>query len=335
MLQFRNRTPFDGSLAVFPDADGVDTVFAIVKGTFVLGNETTIAEEQVPVAMAPKYHGDPASTSLQVASDLSLMKPSTDVLVIGHACAPGGQLTRMMDVGIAVGHMQHVARVFGDRVWMRAGPTYAATAPEPFELMPLVWERAFGGRDVSESGFREEPRNPAGTGFRATDGQTPVEGTPLPNLEDPRDPIISWKQRPAPICFAPIPPNWEPRRSYAGTYDEQWQQHRAPYLPDDFDPRFLQVAPPALVTPQALGGGEVVHVAGMRPEGSMEFALPTIRPRIRFHLNATPDEPRVMLDSVIIEPTARRLQMVWRAALQCDKKALKVREVDVILDGLA
>lgn len=335
MLQFKNRTPFVGTITLFPDADGIDTLFAIVKGTFTLGAELAIADEQVPVAMAPEYHADPASSSLKVASDLSLMKPSTDVLVVGHACAPNGSPTRLLDVEVAVGGAQHVVRVFGDRVWVRSGPTYAATHPEPFELMPLVWERAFGGRDAAESGPREEPRNPAGTGYRASDGQTPVEGTPLPNLEDPRDPIVSWKQQPQPMCFAPIPPNWEPRRSYAGTYDEAWQTQRAPYLPEDFDHRFLQIALPALVTPQPLQGGEIVQIVGMRPEGPMEFTLPPIRPRIRFHMNGTAEERPVMLDTVIFEPTDLRLQMVWRSSLPCDKKALKIREVEATLASLA
>jgi hypothetical protein len=335
VLQFKNRTPFLGTITLFPDADGVDTLFAIVKGTFTLGAEVGIAEEQVPVAMSPEYYADPTSSSLKVASDVSLMKRSTDVLMLGNACAPHGRLTRMLDVGVAVGGVQHVIRVFGDRVWVRSGPAYAATHPEPFELMPLLWERAFGGRDAAESGQREESRNPAGTGFRASDGQTPVEGTPLPNLEDPRDPIISWKQQPQPVCFAPIPPNWEPRRSYAGTYDEAWQTQRAPYLPDDFDHRYLQIAPAALVTPQPLVGGEIVQVVGMRPEGPMQFTLPAIRPRVQFHLNGTAEEPPLMLDTVIVEPSDNRLQMVWRAALPCDKKALKVREVEATLAQVA
>ena len=331
MLQFKNRTPFAGTITLFPDADGIDTLFAIVKGTFTLGTQLAIAEEQLPVTMGPKYHADPASSSLKLASDVSLMKPSTDVLVLGHACAPNRRLTRMLDVGVAVGGAQHLVRVFGDRVWVRSGPAYAATQPEPFELMPLVWERAFGGRDVADSGPREEPRNPVGTGFRASDGLTPVEGTPLPNLEDPRDPIISWKHQPPPACFAPIPANWEPRRSYAGTYDEAWQTQRAPYLPEDFDHRFLQIAPPALVTPQPLQGGEMVQIIGMRPEGSMEFTLPALCPRIHFHMDGTAGERPVMLDTVIIEPTDLRLQMVWRSALPCDKKALKIREVEATL----
>ncbi len=334
MLQFKNRTPFVGTIMLFPDAEGIDTLFAVVKGTFTLGAELAIAEEQIPVAMGPKYHADPEASSLKVASDVSLMKPSTDVLMIGNACAPHGRLTRMLDVGVAVGGVQQVVRVFGDRVWVRSGPGYAATHPEPFELMPLVWERAFGGRDAAESGLREEARNPAGTGFRASDGDAPIEGTPLPNLEDPHDPIISWKQQPQPMCFAPIPPNWEPRRSYAGTYDEAWQTQRAPYLPDDFDHRFLQIAPPALVTPQPLQGGEIVQIVGMRPEGPTQFTLPALRPRVRFHMKDTTEERPVMLDTVIVDPTDLRVQMVWRASLPCDKKALTVREVEATLaDG--
>src|SRR5919108_183167 len=86
---------------------------------------------------------------------------------------------------------------------------------------PLVWERAFGGTDVTPKGPTAEPRNPVGAGFRAPDGQKPLAGMPLPNLEDPFAPISSWKDRPAPACFAPIAENWQPRLSYAGTYDDR------------------------------------------------------------------------------------------------------------------
>jgi hypothetical protein len=337
MLQFKNRTPYKGTITLFPDADGIDTLFAIVKGTFQLDAHLTIADEQVPVAVEPKYHGEPATSSLAMASDLSLMKPSTDVLVLGNARAPRGHAVRTMDVGVSVGPVRQVARIVGDRVWESDGISYRATTPEPFETMPLIWERAFGGRDATDKGPREDSRNPAGAGFRASDGQTPVEGAALPNIENPRDPVSSWKHHPAPVCFAPIAANWEPRRSYAGTYDEQWQKERAPYLPTDFDPRFLQIAPAALVTPSPLQGGEPVELVGFDPDGPMRFALPlpTARPRILFRLNDKPEEREAMLDTIIIEPTARRVQLVWRAAFACDKKALKVREVEATLAGRA
>ena len=56
------------------------------------------------------------------------------------------------------------------------------------------------------------------------------------------NPGFSSKDRPAPACLAPIAEAWEPRRSFAGTYDAAWQQGRAPYLPTDLDPRFLASA---------------------------------------------------------------------------------------------
>ena len=331
MLQLKNRTPFAGAVSLFPDADGVDTLFAVVKGTFDLTRNVGVADEQVPVAIAPLYNGDPATSSLAVASDLSLTKPSTDVVVIGDAYAPRGRPVRSMDVTVRVGSIQRAVRVTGNRFWTSDGMAYGATSPAPFETMPLVWERAFGGCDRTADGRREEERNPSGTGYRAGDGIEPIEGTALPNIEDPRDLVVSWKQRTVPACFAPIPPNWEPRRSFAGTYDERWEKERAPYLPTDFDPRFLQIAPPGMVAPRPMTGGEPVELAGFRPGVPERFNLPSVKPRVRFNVAGSMEERTVMLDTVIIEPTAGRLQLVWRAALACDKKALKVREVDVTL----
>ena len=34
-----------------------------------------------------------------------------------------------------------------------------------------------------------------------------------------------------------------------------------------------------------------------------------------------------LLDTVIVEPTARRFSVVWRASLTCDKKARRVSHV--------
>jgi hypothetical protein len=236
-----------------------------------------------------------------------------------------------MDVSIAVGPLRQSARIVGDRFWQHDGLSYRATSPAPFARMPLIWERSFGGKDETDKGPREEPRNPAGTGFRESGGKAPVEGTRLPNVEDPRDPVSSWSHRPAPIGFAPIPPNWEPRRSYGGTYDEDWQKNRAPYLPDDFDPRFLQIAPPPLVAPQPFQGREIVELTGFHETGPIRFALPSVRPTVTFRLNGKDEERPVMIDTVILEPSARRARIVWRAAFQCDKKALKVREVEASL----
>jgi hypothetical protein len=222
-------------------------------------------------------------------------------------------------------------RVFGDRRWEGNGTTYSATMAEPFVVMPLVWERAFGGKDRTEKGETQEQRNPVGTGYRSGDGLETIDGLALPNLEDPSDPITSWKQTPTPMGVAPVAEHWEPRRSYAGTYDEAWQQRRAPYLPTDFDPRFLHIAPVGLSASGHLVGGEPVDLAGLVPEGVAQFRLPTAKPRVVFHLGSTPNERPAVLDTVILEPTVRRFSLVWRASMQCDKKALRINRVAMSL----
>lgn len=326
MLQFKNATPFKGTIYLLPDADGIDTLFSVVKATLTLGERLSIADEQAPVTLADEYHGDPGTSSIKDPSDVSLTKPAADVLLTGSAYAPAGRPVAQTDVTLAVGPARRTVRVYGDRVWRKSGIGHAISAPQPFMQMPLVWERAYGGMDVADGEPRAEPRNPVGAGYRAPDGDTPLDGLRLPNLEDPADLITSSKQRPAPAAFAPICGHWLPRQSFAGTYDERWQQERAPYLPADFDPRFLQVAPPGLVVP-LLQPGEWVQVQGASPTGQLRFQLPPVRMEVTYVVDGAPEPVPAALDTMVIQPDQNRVLLVWRAALRCDKRALRVNEV--------
>jgi hypothetical protein len=333
MLQLVNPSGLAATLFAAPDPRGIDSLYTVVKGTFALDRldargVPARADQQLPPVLADEHHGRPGESSIRAPSDVALVKPATDVLLMGSAYAPGGRAVTWMDVTLAAGPLHKTVRVFGDRVW-RDGTTVTATAPRPFERMPLVWERAYGGVDRAGAEPRGEPRNPVGAGFRAPDGEKPLEGLPLPNLEDPADPVRDWKDTPAPAAFAPVAPHWLPRRSFAGTYDEAWQSGRAPYLPTDFDPRFFQLAPPGLVAPGYLQGGEVVDVTGVTPQGRLRFCLPTLRVQVEYAVNGGTETPPVNLDTVLVEPDEGRVVLVWRTVLACDKKLLKVREITV------
>lgn len=334
MLQFRNETPFLGTITAMPDATGVDTVIAVVKGTFTLGSRPTIAQKQVAVAPMPEYYAEPATSSMRVAPDVSLPKISTDVLVIGSALARLGRPVDETMVEVHVGPVSRFARVFGNRYWQQTASGYAMTRPQPFTEMPLTWERAYGGREETPAGPHEDPRNPVGTGFTATDGVYSFDGVAVANVEDPAQPITSWKDRPAPCGFGPVSPHWEPRRSYAGTYDEAWQKKRAPYLPLDFDPRFLQVAPVNAIAPQPLIGGEPVLLRGLSLEGDLAFTIPLADLEIAFLLDGALHVRPSVLDTVTFEPDARRFTLLWRACFPADKKVLRVTEVRASLRAL-
>jgi hypothetical protein len=237
-----------------------------------------------------------------------------------------------MDVRLTVGPVRKTVRVVGDRAWVRGGVGYVASEPRPFTTMPLVWERAFGGTDVVDGVPQAEGRNPVGTGFRA--GPDPLDGVRLPNLEDPADPVASWTLGPAPACFAPGRAALLPRRRHAGTYDDAWQRGRAPYLPTDFDARFFQLAPEGLTAPGHFEGGEPLEVDGASAAGPVRCALPRVALDVDFALRGTLETRRAVLDTVLIEPDANRLSLVWRAALRCDKQALRVSAVLVRAAGL-
>jgi hypothetical protein len=329
MLQVKNSTQFAAELMLLANRVGIETLYAVVKGAFAIAPSIRLADEQVPVTVANEHYGDPMASSIRVPSDVSIEKPGTDVLVNGSAWAPNGRPTWQIDASVSVGPVSKTVRVFGDRVWETGAAGATVSWVAPFARMPIVWERAYGGSDETASGPTMEPRNPVGVGFRSPQGAKPLAGLPLPNIEDPSALISSWKDAPPPAGFAAVAPHWMPRRSYAGTYDAAWEKNRSPFLPDDFDPRYCQVAPSGLATSTHLQGGETVDLRGLTSDGGLRFALPLVRVQAIYRLDRGDQTVPAVLDTVLIEPDVNRLVMVWRAAFQCDKKALKVREVEV------
>jgi hypothetical protein len=326
MLQIDNQTPFYAVLSVLPGRDAVDTLYVILKATLALRPKLTLAREQLPVTLADEYYGDPTDSSLRVTSEIHIGKPGTDVLVVGRAWGPQGQATREAYVRVVVAERQKTIRVLGDRVWQFDG---TPSVPDPFEAMPLVWERAFGGVHPLEDRILAEERNPIGVGFAGKRSAQELAGQPVPNLESPGEPLERPGQTLTPVCFAATAPQWLPRRAFAGTYDEVWQRKRAPYLPADFDPRFLQCAAPELAFDRYLLGGEPVEVTGVSPEGPIAFPLPAANLRVEVKVAGSVEYPPVNLETVLLEPDENRVALTWRAALPCDRKVLKVEKVTV------
>lgn len=326
MLQLDNQTPFRALLSVLPDRDAIETLYVIVKATLVLRPRLSLAPEQVPVTLADEYHGDPADSSLKAVSEIHVGKPGTDVLLMGRAWGPRGGAVREAWVNVAAAERRKAIRVSGDRVWLADG---TPSAPEPFEAMPLVWERAFGGTHPLEDRVLAEERNPIGVGFAGKRSAQDLAGQPVPNLEDPTAPLERQGQTPAPVCLAPTAAHWLPRRRYAGTYDERWQRTRAPYLPLDFDPRFLQCAATELAFDRYLQGGEPFEIQGAAPDGPIAFALPAANLDIQIRVAGSIERPPAHLETILIEPDENRVCLTWRAALPCDRRIRKVEKVVV------
>jgi hypothetical protein len=336
VLQLHNDTPFVPAMSVFPNRDGVDTLYVVVKGTFDLSPRLLLSAKPVAPVLTDQYWGDPASSSLRYASELHIGKSTTDVILVGNAWAPGGRPVREMSVTVNVAGRTKTIRVVGDRVWKHSGFSSA----EAFESMPLTFERAFGGQHVLDSSgtVMAEERNPVGVGFLGKRSRGEVVGHKLPNLEDPEKPLASAGDLQRPACFGFVSAGWLPRRRFAGTYGEEWIRTRAPYLPPDFDPRFFNTAAPELTMDRSLSGGEPVEVLGCSRQGPLKFRLPSCRPRAAVTVAGAREQPEFALETILIEPDENRVCLSWRAEVRCDKKMLKVEKVNIDaigMDGLS
>lgn len=325
MLQVDNKTPFVATLSLFPDEAGIDTVYPILKATFDIRAGMRLADEQLPLNAADEYSGEPGQSSIAQGAEVSAVKPATDVLMIGYAYAPGESPAAQVDVSLHVNGQGKTVRVFGDRQWRNGFFGESISNPIPYEKMELTYERAFGGTDITRKGESIGfDFNSVGQGYRHRKGTKRPEGMRLPNLEDPSNLIRRSVDRPKPACFAAVCPNWLPRLQFAGTYDETWQKERAPFLPDDFDPRFYNVAAPELIFDPYLKGGEQVDIGNATPEGRLQFRLPRIEHDVKLKFEGDELSVPINLDTVCIEPDDSRLIMIWRGKWNCDKKMLKM-----------
>lgn len=311
-----NDTPFAFAPLFVADEELRPVLAVVLKATieFRADGSQRLAERQEPVDLAGKHLGEPGQSSVLREPEVAFTKPGTDCVLQGHAVAP--RPAPHVDVGFRVGELTRVARVFGDRRWEPGLLGSKPSPPRPFDRMPLVWERAYGGWDrtpAKEEHHQFEPMNPLGVGFVARKG-TLVPGAPLPNIEDPHKLMTGQADRVTPVGFGFTGHDWQPRAKFAGTYDQAWEEQRAPRLTKDFDRRFFLAAAPGLSSASHLRGDEEVVVIGATPEGRWQFSLPGIAPpRADVVLRDGARQLETALDTVIVDADARRLVLLWRA----------------------
>jgi hypothetical protein len=317
MFHLKNKTPFVSETFVFPDRHGRDTLCVVVKATYDLKSEIRIAEVQQPIVTEDVYWGEPGKSSLKYPSEVCAEKPGTDVILIGEACAPADKPVSELFVGLSVAGRHRVLQVFGDRYWKNGMMSFKPSAPQPFVRMPIVYERAYGGMhviDEATGNILAEARNPVGRGFWGKRSDKEIVNISVPNIEDPGCLMTSLSDKPAPAGYGAIASSWQPRASYAGTCDEAWQKKRAPLMPDDLDLRYFYTAHPDLIFSNRLKGGETFILANLSPRGKQKFELPANEPKVEVNITDRFITAKVLLDTVLLEPSAERFSMVWHAA---------------------
>ncbi|HAN93887.1 MAG TPA: hypothetical protein DCQ33_17650 [Nitrospira sp.] len=332
-MQIRaNSTAMAAGLCVANDPDGRELCVVVVKGTFHFDRSRRgyLADRQTPLVYADEYHGDPGLSSIRHECDFAYFKPRVDVIVQGAAMAPGDRPVRQLQVRVDIDGWHKVATVFGDRHWESGFFGQRMSEPKPFTMMPLLYENSFGGivRASSKDGDRCIDvclENPVGVGIygQASSGDREPR---LPNIERPQDLIKHRHDRPQPIGFGVVARSWQPRLAAAGTYDDRWFQEKYPFLPQDFSPAHFMCAPGDQQLSQ-LTGGEMIRCTNMTTEGTWSAVVPTIHFPVSFKFANRTEQLQPMLDTLLVEPQADRMVLIWRAAARLGHRLVDLREV--------
>jgi len=352
-MNVENATPFPVEALPTIGPGDKPGVTIIVKGTFTVGSDRIgrPADNQLPMAYGDEPHDPEKGGSIKFESDLAPFKPRADIALVGRAYAPGGVPAETVRVSLRVGDVSKTLLVIGDRRWKCAGRLLPAviTRPAPFTEMALIYERAFGGVDTVGGGYC--PENPVGRGFVVKKTRKALNGVPLPNIEDPRRRIRSWKDRPQPAGLGFYAKSWAPRVNDLGTYDEAWRKNRAPRPPLDFRFDHYNAAHPDLRVRGYLKGDEPVELVNLTPDGYLHFRLPgksiQCTATKSFEITAAggaapadgpaveprplPPEPVEMnLDTLCLRPDEKRFYLVWRGICPvADVTAMEVKKITI------
>ena len=214
----------------------------------------------------------------------------------------------------------------------RLTPAQQAQHPDPANL-PL-----------SHTVYEENPR---GLGYTEAWHRDALKLTRIaaPQIEDPNDPVVAFDKHYAPQGLGVRPKSHPARRKLGGTIDAAFIENNKP-LPDDFDFAVWNAAPPDQQC-DFLHGGEVIELTNLCAPGTpgakcdvagntvLTLTLPAhvCFSLVRLDSGEMFIHPLV-LDTLIVEPDARTLTLVWRTVLAHDPE-LPIRALEARMHSAA
>jgi hypothetical protein len=340
-MELINATRMTVGYTMGLEPSGRELLVVVIKGTFVLpqlGEAVRLADAQLPLVMADTFSGEPGYSAPLHEADFAPRKHACDVLLTGSAHAPAGRQVARMRAGLRVGPMEKSFDVVGPRAWQAGLTNITASVPLQFTQMPVSYDLAFGGADRRSDDEREHDSyraNPVGRGWHRHLKHEWIDGAPLPNLEEPGQPVASPAGQYLPMALGPVGRGWPQRARYAGTYDDQWITDVFPFLPQDFDERYYQAAPAEQQIPIPKEPMEVV-LSGFRPDGVRQFMLPFFEAPVHvFPKRGEREDLIANLDTIVFEPDEERFTMSWRVARPLKKSMHEIEQVLVGKKGMA
>jgi hypothetical protein len=237
--------------------DGERRIGLVTKRTYTFqdggGCDVAGEERQEPVSFGEVVYEEvepPQVSPVRMDCDLFAFRRKTDLVIQGSAYTYFSGV-RMTHVTVRLGSFERTIRVYGERQLARGlDGALRFSEPAPFDSIPVRYDRAYGGVDVTELRRRPAPRmlvelaqtvpnlpidtdtpfhyarNPCGRGFLIHDDEESLAAAKVPNLEFPHDPITpqrlaagsihGWVDAPLAACMDWQSAGWFPRIAYLG-----------------------------------------------------------------------------------------------------------------------
>ncbi|PVV06646.1 MAG: hypothetical protein B6D77_15350 [gamma proteobacterium symbiont of Ctena orbiculata] len=322
-MNFFNATPFVADYTFGLKKSGRNCLVIVTKATYMLprnnNEQPRLSKNQLDLHKSDIYSGEAGQSTPLYDNDFAPYKPKCDVIL--HASAYSEKPVTEMIVGFRVGKLEKLMKVIGPRYYRKTVIGIKPGEPIPFTRQPISYDTAYGGSEIDNpKAPREEitytsfMRNPVGIGFYPNSNSDELVDKPLPLTEALNEPAVDCKStKPIPQAFGPVARNWSPRSTLGGTYDQNWSDNVAPFLPGDFNEQYYQCAPEDQQCDH-LHGGEMLTLMGLVPQGNLTFHLPEVTlPMQVIMTNGDRHNLDSRVDTLTIEPDKNRFTLVWRA----------------------
>lgn len=304
--------------------DGSEVGVVVAKAAFRwTGTRFSSIKEPPELNMADLFEEDPATSPLVLEQDLAPSKPVTDIFIRATARSPLGRRLTDWPVSVTIPDVLHYGfHVRGPSAWTKNWRgKWKREEPREVLEVPLTYALAYGGilPQQGRTPARVWEENPAGLGFVDETFLETADTFDAPQIGElaefaMTDPLAEMSLR----GTGPIAKAWLPRRSLAGTFDDDWKKTRHPRMPDDYDLRFWNAAARGLQTSAPLRGDETIEVEGLGPD-PVRVTLPGHDIRLQAG-GETPLDRSMTLDTVDLDlrdpdPTNHTVSLVWRTVV--------------------
>ncbi|MFO0759863.1 MAG: DUF2169 domain-containing protein [Byssovorax sp.] len=275
----------------------------ICKATYLLlPGESALSDSQEPLWEEESHGGEGAPAGADHPSDLAPRKARADVILVGHAHAPRGELVRSFVARLVIGQIDKEIEIFGERCFSREGHLRDGGR---IARMPLRHERAAGGPGTD---------NPLGVPTGPSARPDPLGQVFLPNLQAPGTTPADRSEVMAPIGFGPVPRYFPARQARLGSLPARFEEQLAETpLPEGFDLGYFNAAPADQQLPALRENERLILQNLSREHPRLLTSLPGMRPRAFVERpGAPPRELGMKADTLWIDADRGLCTMTFR-----------------------